>query len=64
MSPVAAEVGRSEVKISSARNRSRKKTCEILRHIGNLERAKKLLRTLLGVLLVLRMIGARRGFGR
>jgi len=43
MSPEAPAEGRSEVKINSARNRSRKKTCEILRNSGNLERATKVL---------------------
>ena len=45
---LAASAGRgsvSEVKISSARNRSRKKICEILRHSGNLDRATTLLHT-------------------
>src|SRR5665213_3180303 len=45
MSPVAPGVGRREVKISRPRNSSRKKTCEILRNSGNLERANDLLYT-------------------
>jgi hypothetical protein len=37
-------VGRSEVNTSKARNKTRKKICEILRHNGNRERDTKLLR--------------------
>ena len=39
MSLVPPGVGRRDVKTSSARNRIRKKICEILRKTGNLERA-------------------------
>jgi len=39
MSPELAEAGRIDVKIRSARNKSRKEICEILRNSGNLERA-------------------------
>ncbi len=49
----------SDVKISSARNRSRKKICEILRNSGNLDRATILLHTpRAGAAYTDRMIGA------
>src|ERR1035437_1244736 len=44
MSLVPPDVGRSEVNTSKARNKTRKKICEILRHNGNRERDTKLLR--------------------
>jgi hypothetical protein len=37
MSPELADAGRIDVRIKSARNRSRKESCEILRKSGNLE---------------------------
>ena len=42
ISPAPPGVGRSDVKIRSARNSSRKNICEILRKSGNLEGAKDL----------------------
>jgi hypothetical protein len=45
MNVAGRRAGRSDVKISSAKNRSRKNICEILRHSGNLERATNLLHT-------------------